>query len=372
MHPRHHHLALAAALAIAVPLSASGQGIFKKVKEKAATVAGKAGGDKAAEKAGASSSSSSPRFSDNLVEITPARLDQLLRGAAAEAELARSDAQAEAATRQDYEAKKRQYESDMQTYEQRKKDYEARKAASEAKNQKLNDQMTAYSQCMQSAPGAQQAQANAMAMAQRMANMSEAERNALQKKLEGMHQRMLEAQKRGDNATVMRLTDSAQRLMGMTPQDAQAAGAAGREMRKCGAPPTVDVAAMQKEQAQLGEPPREPQAPVEPPRNDSLVAVNMARRDTTAVRAAGGLSVMQYGLMKERVAAYLKFGESPQKLGLYTFTPSELDALRARKDKLVSYSSVFNQDALGWVYWHSTADNIGRNSGGGRMRKRGT
>ena len=368
MHARHHHLALAAALAaaLALPLPAAAQGILGRVKSKASEVAGKKAGDKAAEKAGVSSDSRTPKFNDNLLEITPERLDQLVRGAAAEAEPARKDARDEAATRQDYENKKRQYESDLQTYEQRKRDYAAKKAALEAKNAKLGEQMTTYQQCMQGTQGYQQSQADAMAMAQKAGAMSEAERQQMVKKLEDLTKRMEAANKRGDTQTAMRLSDSARALMGMSAQTPQSQAAAGREMQKCGTPPVADMQGMQAEYQKLGPEPEEPQPPVEPARDEAAVAARMARRDTIASRAAG-LTIRQYGLMKERVAAYLAYGESPQKLGQYVFTPSELEALRAKKDKLSSYGIVFNNDALSWVYWNQAAE-----SSAGSGRRRGT
>ena len=362
---RRYPLALAAALALALPLPADAQGILGRVKSKAAEVTGKKAGEKAADKAGVASDSRAPKFSDNLLEITPERLDQVLRGAAAEAEPARRDAREEAATRQDYEAKKRQYESDVQTYEQRKRDWQAKKAALDAKNAKYNEQMTAYQQCMQSTPGYQQSQAQGQAMAQRFASMSEAERAEAQKKLEDLSKRMQAAQARGDQKMMALLADSANMIMGMPKPTAQSTANA-REMQKCGKMPELDVQAYQAEYQKLGEEPSTPQAPVEPPRDEAAVAARMARRDSMASRAAG-LTIKQYGLMKERVAAYLAYGESPQKLGQYVFTPTELEALRAKKDRLTSYSVVFNNDALGWVYWNQTAEN---SAGGGRKRGR--
>ena len=362
MYARPHRLALAAALALALPLPAAAQGILGRVKDKAAAVTGKKAGDKAADKAGVSSDSRAPKFSDNLLEITPERLDQILRGAAAEAEPARRDAREEAATRQDYEAKKRQYESDLQTYEQRKRDWQAKKAALEAKNAKYSEQMTAYQQCMQGTAGYQQSQAQGQAMAQKFASMSEAERAETQKKLEDLQKRMQAAQARGDQKMMALLADSAGAIMGMAKPTAQS-NANAREMQKCGKMPEMDPQALQAEYQKLGEEPGTPQAPIEPPRDEAAVAARMARRDSMASRAAG-LTIKQYGLMKERVAAYLAYGESPQKLGQYVFASSELQALAAKKDKLASYGVVFNNDALGWVYWNSAAES----SAGGRRR----
>lgn len=318
--------ALSASLLIALPTAAQAQlgGFLKKKIENriADKVLGEDSGRRAAP----------PKFSDDVLEITDARLDQLLRGIAAEeaalGRAQRADAQAKqqgAARQASYEAERRQFDAAVTEYQ---------KAA------------MAYQKCQMDAfaHGAGGAMANPAAakMANAMNALPEAERDAFQARIEARQDKMRAAQERGDEATRMKLAAEMDADMQKT------LGISSEELRAGNAASSRGVAQMQAEQQKCGAepvPPREPEDPT---------SVSIDVRDTvqTAAFAASGLSDMQYTVMRERTAAWLASKEEDKPLDLYGFTKEELEALEAKREALVAHKAglLAQPHPAGWFF----------------------
>ena len=172
-----------------------------------------------------------PTYSENLLEITPQRIDQLMKGLDAEGAYMEARAKGEdAASKKESAAMKA---------------YEAKHAAWEKKMADINARTTAYTNCSMANAGASGGMMpGAEKMQRKLASMSEAEQEAFMKRLQDLGQRGEAANKRGDRATAMAIMDTAYTLMGLTAEDRQqmaAAAAKAQANRKdCGPiPPEV-------------------------------------------------------------------------------------------------------------------------------------
>ena len=354
--------ALAAGFAVAAlpaPAEAQFGGLLKKAKEKAAEKAAEKAVDKAAEKAGVSdtskagaaaggsSSSSSaangggrsrvmrgsadaaiatgpaPTYTANLLEITNERIDQLFKGLKAERGLA-----AQRASGNDPVRKK--YEADMRAYE-------AKQAAYDKKTADINARIQAYTDCSMSNSGA--AGPNMMPgmakMREKMATMSESEQQAFMNRLQDLGKRGEAAEKRGDKKTMIAITDTVNTLMGITEADRRAAAAAAKNRKDCGAiPPEMSNPSLM---------PTKPERPQEPRESEQSEAL----ADKTGANAAG-LTVAQYGLLRERVAALVIYNGRPGRL--WGFSENERKVVATRRSEFNSWEDVLGGQAVSWQF----------------------
>ncbi|HEU4698263.1 MAG TPA: hypothetical protein VFS40_03730 [Gemmatimonadales bacterium] len=278
-------LVLCGALVLPVPAHAQFGGLGKKLGKKIA-------GDKAAQAAGISDEggrvqTGSVKFDESVVEITPAALDRLLKGLAAEQQVAaKMDAQ-------DLKQIDRQNEAAQKAYEKQQAVYEKQHGAWE----KCADKERA---------GMEQESAALQAEGAVMADSA---------KMEAFSRRMQAAHQRGDMAEVRRLADSVSRGTGALSQRANAAGQRAQTgvVAKCGA---------------------EPQAPEAPNRTATLTYSDVQ----DAGRKASGFDGQQYRILRERIAPYvLSNGKNSVP---FVYTKNELAALQSRLDALAPYGNL--------------------------------
>ena len=348
-----------ASLLLALPLSpATAQfgGILKKAKGKIAEKAAETAVEKAVDKtigpdsaahlpgqpapAGSAARSTTasrgatrmPVFSANVVEITPARMDALAAGLKAQLAYVADHQKDYDAARRDYDAKHKAWEGEMTAYEARQHDWEAQMAA-------RNARLSAWTECMQAAQSG--SQAGAMRTAQRMESMSEAETKQLEQRMRDLQTRMEAAEKRGDRAAVVAISDSARHLMGITDSDVAAAGTTRQKQQKCGPMP--------KEMTDPSSAPKAPQPPVEPRFDADAAAYAIESGSDRAGASAAGLTLPQYGLLRERVAALL-LGRVGQSGSVWAFTDSERAAFAAKRRLVSPYTDILAGGAISWTY----------------------
>jgi hypothetical protein len=311
-------LALAAlAGAVAAPAYAQG-GLLGKIRDKvdpSKSVRGEQPESRAAKRRAA------PAFNDEVLEITDAHINQMLKGLAAEqAELQRVAA-ANAAAAQQNAAEERAYEAKQQEYERQMAVFRPKAEA--------------YQKCMMEAQGAVLSAQQDPAVAsvnQKMASMSEADQQRLQKRMEELQKRMQAAQARGDRAAQAALADTAMREM------ERMTGVSMGEMQRAG---------QKASQAAMAGPQKcgpEPTAPVEPKRmrrdtRDSLQAASVAGLK------ASGLEARQYSIMRERLLAYVTLGDKAGTT-LYAYSDAELEALKSRMADLKRYEAHMREHSV--------------------------
>ena len=313
-------IACAAALTTLAARPADAQ--FKKLKDlgKAAvkgavegTVEGTAEG--AARKAGLDGTSPSKpgtvKFTENLLEITDARLAQFIKGFDAElaarpaAEKAHKDAAAA------YEAASKAHGANMAKYERDQAAYDKRRATQQACADRITEKYDKASQ-------------KDVAASEKTKETVEGEMGEDRvKRMQGLGERVKAAQARGDQAAARAISDSIMREM---------SGMMGAAM--AGSEATQRIVARSKEmEAELK---ACPQAGPEPTRPDMPNSVDPDKgRDITEAAAAkaSGLTAAQYGLMKERVETYVQFrGRTGHTQ--YIFTAAELEALSKQLEEL--------------------------------------
>jgi hypothetical protein len=222
-------------------------------------------------------------FNDRVVEITPARLDQLLKGLEAEdAMAAKVNGQDLKKMEKDNEAARAAYDKQMAAYTPTKQAWDACMDREQAKAQAKMDGATAGMHA-----------------------------DFDQSKMDAIAARIQAAQKKGDMAEVMRLSDSVGKA-------AQAASARGTDVA------TASSAEVRKA---CGAEPAEPEAPkIQEPIGSSQVH--------QAGMQASGLGG-QYDVLRERVAAYVA---SKGKTNGYAYTGSELAALQSKMDALSQHA----------------------------------
>jgi predicted secreted protein len=255
---------------------------------------------------------SGPAYNDELLEITDARITQTLKGLAAEqAEVKRVDAATAAA--------KQQTEADEREYQAKTKEFERQMAL-------FRPKADAYTKCMQEASMASSAVMQDPDVAnvnQKMASMSEADQEQLQKRMEALQQRMQAAQARGDQVAMRALADTAMRAM------QQSTGVSVAEMQRAG---------QKSSQAAMAGPQKCGPAPQEPaePRRVERESVDGTRTITLAGMKASGLGARQYALLRERLAAYAYLGDKAGTT-MWAFSPAELAALKPRMADIKRY-----------------------------------
>jgi hypothetical protein len=226
------------------------------------------------------------QFDDRVLEITPARIEQLIRGIeAGQAMAARVEAQ-------DLDAIDRANVAEQERYSREFRDYEGRKAA--------------WDRCSEQEMKGVERQTAAI-------KPSENDRA----RMEAVAARIKAGKERGDMAEVLRLTDSLTRAIRPGAMKATEIGNA--------APAAV--------KAKCGDKPQEPARPV---RQQPMTwdAVDRAEIE------ASGLTAPQYQILRERVAPFIVSGGKSSPL---VYTDNEVSALRESQSKLEAYTGYFKR-----------------------------
>lgn len=270
--------ALLGCVTLAVPESADAQlGLGKKIKNAAARAAG-------VETPGATVKTGSVRFDRQVLEITESRLDQFMKGLAAESQMAaRIDAQDDEGierrnqkARDDYDRKYNEYSKKDDAWERCAKPIEDRSSA----------QMESY--------GASVVDSAAM---QKVAD------------------RIKAAQERGDMTELRRLADSVGKASMAVANRGQAMAAGANEelSRTCGPRPT------------------EPEKPVMEP----MLTYQDVRR---AGLEASGFDDGQYSILRERIVPFV--ASNGKDSGGLVYTEAEVAALQSKLEDLSKYLEV--------------------------------
>lgn len=273
-------LILACAIAVIATPAHAQMGALRKKAEKA--VANKV--------APSTSARPTPVFDESVVELTDARVTQLLAGFAAEAQVAAKNREWEAGRKQRDAAHQQQ----LAEHERASKEWEKKSAVWERCTQKYEAELDAVGR-------------EAEAFAKSVDTLA----------LKAVAARIQAAQVRGDMAEVRRLLDSlSAATSAATPKNQRAQDIDKRAEAECGKKP---------------EQPKRPEAPGDQ-RNNSI--------DDGA--KASGMAENQYQIARERVLAWLSLGDDKITRGetKYAFTDGELAALGARKGELRQYESV--------------------------------
>ncbi|MDF1504147.1 hypothetical protein [Roseisolibacter sp. H3M3-2] len=306
---------LCAAAIVAAPSAAQAQ--FGKLKDlgkkAAASVVEKKVEDEASKKVGGAVTAADPgaaarprsvEFTDDVLEITDARLAQLSRGVDAE-EAARPAAQ-------------KRYQARLAAAKEADRTYEARRAAYDREYAAWDKKKTEIEACNDRVLKKYEHAGDAESKrSQELHDKMDAEMtDAKEARLKALADRMDAAQKRGDQATVRVLADSMQREMATFM-------AAGREGMAMSQRVTATSDAMQKESKACGTVPPAPKNPD----NGGYVDADMARREASAAGAkAAGLSERQYAVLRERVEGYARLKGRTGRSSL-SYTAGELQAL---------------------------------------------
>ena len=275
-------LALVTLLAGLVAAPASAQIKLPKVKSPVSTAATAAGVPGAS--ASKSPKSGQVEFDAQVLEITPANVDRLMKGLEAEqAMAARVDAQDLDAIDRENEAARKAHEGSRKEWEQKHK---------------------AWKQCGEGVARETEAAMGPAPTAQDQA------------RLQAVADRVRAAQAAGNMAEVKRLTDSlvaAAAPMARRATEANAAAERGRT--KCG---------------------DEPQEPESPPMKAPL--------DYRSVREAGlkasGFTDVQYSILRERVAPFVA---EPSNYGNMVYTDDELATMKAKQPELKRFQHILQQ-----------------------------
>lgn len=200
-----------------------------------------------------------PQFNDRVLEITDARVDQLLKGYAAESASLAAASRDQAAARAAYEEENKKHPARLKEYEQKH---------------------AAWQDCQDKV--VKPAEAKAKADMQRSQDeITGGDEAAFERKMAEVQKRIQAAQAAGDMNEVMRLADSLQQNLGM----------------KSGASAMQASAEMQAAGSKCGAEPERPDAPTPPPANSPNL-------DQAGSKAAG-LTAEQYAILKERIEAAL-------------------------------------------------------------------
>ncbi len=269
-------------------------------------------GDAAARQAkggdGAEARPATVAFTPDVLEITDARLAQLLRGLDAEAAARPAAERRQAALVAAAREAERTYPARRAAYERERAAWERREAERTACVDKVQARHAGEA-------NAQRAQGEAVArdVEARMAGGRAAD-------LEGLAARARAAQARGDQAALMALADSAQRIMRNEFAPAVNAGMAMAQRA------AADSKAINAEAAACGARTPEPTSPAPVPGVDPDGAAAAVHR---AGQAASGLDERQYAVLRERVEEFVRL-DGRTGATRYRFTAGELAALRGR------------------------------------------
>jgi hypothetical protein len=274
-------LVLAFALAIVASPADAQLGALKKRAEKA--VANKVAPQP-------TTARPTPAFDNVVVELTDARLGQMLAGFAAEEKTATKNREAEAGQKNRDAA----YRREREKYERAMTDWEKRRAS--------------VNQCSKKYEPEMEARANrAQSMVERVDTMA----------MKAVALRIQNAQQRGDIAEARRLTDSLTAVMAAIGRQGNTSDIHARARAECG---------------EAGEEPRAPEAPAQPA---SLSTLSDGSR-------AAGIPEEQYRIARERILAWLSLGDDKITRGetKYAFTDAELSALNGRRGELRRYETL--------------------------------
>jgi hypothetical protein len=239
-------------------------------------------------------------FNDVTVELTSDRLDAAMKGFAVE----EREAPRVAA---DYQQREARYQNDL-------RQWRIRDSTRKAEQERAGD-------CYNAGTSGDRAQAQQQAQAVR-ANLNDPKTQA---RLRDLQTRMQAASQRQDMPTVMALADSLRQLTGGSQmmQGAQAQQARGAQASQaCG----MDKAMADMRAAATD---TEPQPPASP--RDSVF---------TLAAAAGGFTVAQYAMVRERVLGYLSTDPDRLANASWAYTQKELDALEAHRARLLPYQQM--------------------------------
>lgn len=270
--------ALLGCVTLAVPASAEAQlGLGKKIKNAAARATG-------ADTPGGTVKTGSVRFDRQVLEITEARLDQFMKGLAAESQMAaRIDAQDDEGierrnqqARDDYNRKYDEYQSKDQAWERCAKPLEDRSSA----------QMQSYGASVTDSAG-----------------------------MEKVAERIKAAQARGDMKEIQRLADSVGKasMAVANRSQAMATGANEEIVRTCGTRPT------EPEKAEM----------------EPMLTYQDVRR---AGLDASGFDDGQYSILRERILPFV--ASNGKDSGGLVYTDAEAAALQSKLADLSKYHEV--------------------------------
>jgi hypothetical protein len=231
-----------------------------------------------------------PAFDDVVIELTDARVKQLLTGFAAEARVAETNRQNEAGRAEAeaaYQRKRQQFERDYAEWEKKNDTWFTC-------TQKYRDELNRRGE----------------KAAEYVQNIDTVAFNKVTARIKA-------AQEKGDMKEAMRLADSISSSMTKaTSQYSQ----------------TDDIETRSK--AECGDQPEEPKAPMAPSTQTMSTLGDGAR--------ASGIPEERYRIARERILAWLSLGDEKITKGetQYAFTDAELAALGARKGELSKYQTV--------------------------------
>lgn len=307
-------IALAAAVLCAAPPRAEAQ--FGRLKAKIGEKMGEKVGGKEKGAGTTAIRASKVAFSDNVVEITDARIDALIRGLAAQAEARPRIAREATAADANFASAQKAFDAKYAQWEKDDRAYMAAKDRWDTCRQQLSDRFMAEEE----KHGAEQEKIQEEAEA----SMDEAR----QARIQALAAKMQAAQQRGDQKTMMAYNDSMRaELSGVmaTSQKSMQLGKASEQRGK------ANVAEME---AKCG---KEPQAPArpKPPASSSDIR---AKLDSIFVAGTGRtLDAGSAPVMRERVVGWMEARRAGRGAGSYVFTQEELEALAAREKELEPY-----------------------------------
>lgn len=261
-------------------------------------------------------------FDDRVIEITAARIDGFVRGLEAEAAATARYKQESAALKERAKASKGEYEAQKRAYEKAQRDYD----------QKVN----AYNDCQLKAAGKVMAGAIGLLgdpairkFNERVMAMPKAEQERFGKRMDQLGEQLEAAEERKDRAaaeSIRRTTISeAAKATSLTEAEVEKALMAGKkvgdEAKTAGAAGSTC--------GTLPDEPVEPKDPADAEANLGTLESYVEK----AVQKASGIESYPFGVMRERVQAFVKNANG------YAFRKSELEALRARRDALQKFSA---------------------------------
>lgn len=273
-------IALALALAAVTATPAAAQFKLPKVKSPVVGAAARAAGAPVATASGPKTGD--VQFDEQVLEITPGVVDRLVKGLAAEQQMAaRVEAQDLEAMDRENEAAREAHKRDRDAWEKKYKEW---KRCTEGVGRRMQDAM------------------------------GPAPTETDQKQLEAVAARAQAAKERGDMAEVMRLVDSLSKAsMPMAQRSMEVSAAGNAEVKtKC------------------GEEPREPPYP-------KLKQALDYRSVREAGQQAAGMTDAQYSILRERVVPFVVDQRS---FGRMVYTDGEVETLKAKASLLEPYAEV--------------------------------
>ena len=267
------------------------------------------------------------QFTDEVLEITPARAAALVRGLEAEAAARPAVERENAAAMARYEAARAAFPAKSDAYQRDLAAWRERVDAYDRCEKALSDRWTKE----------EETNADNVAMRQTAERLNEpANKAKIEARMNELRDRVKAAQARGDQRTLMAIADTLQRemaamtggggaTMAMVQRSQQRNEARAAELpQKCGADP---------ENAR----PRPPESP------DALLPTDAAQALEAAGAKGAGLTVRQYAVLKERVGAWLAIRANGRGAGLgYAFTAGEQAALDAAAPGLAAHATALS------------------------------